>query len=96
MISMIKLTTGEEIVADATEHDSQVNLKRPMRLVPMRDDIGFVPWLLTMAQEITLEKKHIMLIYPPIPEIQQKYEELLSPIIKAGAADVQNMKQGIF
>ena len=88
-VKVLKLITGEELIARVTESDIQITegdgvdmliLERPRLLYSFalnpagEMDFGMLDWLKSgKADKITIEVKHIVVIVDPIPEMEKTY-----------------------
>jgi len=43
MIMLLKLITGDDVVADVTIEGNEYSLKNPMRFMPAREGVGMMP-----------------------------------------------------
>jgi hypothetical protein len=89
-IKLIRLTSGEEILAEVTlDTGLKVTVKNPIRIVvlpskanPNQPSIGFAPWIeFAEEKEFTIDNSHILVILTPIKEFVAQYEATFSPII---------------
>lgn len=93
-IKLIKLLTGEDILADVIEDDkdllsTEVVIKNPVRVImvpsrvdPEKPQIGLAPWAqFSDDKQFTLDKFHIITIMTPIKEILTHYNSLFGGIV---------------
>lgn len=88
---LIKLLTGEELLAEVTtvnEVIGYVVLKNPVRIImmpnrvdPKTPSVGFAPWL-EFAEENTVkvDSDHIVAILTPIKQFVEQYRSMFSAI----------------
>ena len=77
-IKIVRLTSGEELIAKAEETDTHVTLKKPAILIPAgKDQLAFGQWLpyanITDGVEISLN--YVVFIVDPMDELAAQYEE---------------------
>jgi hypothetical protein len=84
MIQLLKLITGEDIIADVS-YDALVDkyqLKNPLRFLPTRDGVALAP-LVLFAKNDTIEIKGTAVIFTAEPEdeIVNTYNEKFGGIV---------------
>ena len=79
-VKLLRITTGEEVVAElVSETDDTVTLKNGLVVLPTNTGVGFAPWATVIDQdnpEITLSKKHVIYIVPVQEDVSKKYNEM--------------------
>lgn len=92
-IKLIKLLTGEDILAEVIESDdvlsTELVVKNPVRVVmipsrvdPEKPQIGLAPWAqFSDDKQFTLDKFHIITIMSPIKEMLTHYNSLFGGIV---------------
>jgi len=73
---IVRLSTGEEIVAKVTENDDSYTLKNPAILIPAgRDQLAFGQWLpyADIENGIEINKKYVVFVIPPMTELVNQY-----------------------
>ena len=73
---IVRLTTGEELIAKVTETEDSVSLKTPAILIPAgKDSLAFGQWLPygDISDGITIDKKYVIFIIEPITELANQY-----------------------
>ena len=83
-LKLIRLKSGEDIIADVLQDDgSSVKLKEPCILMPMGDgrgnkiQMGMVPWMpFSDGQDFTLSHDWIVLVTIPNEEIVSNYDRV--------------------
>ena len=86
---IIKLITGEELLAEVVGDDTMVRVKNPVRIVvmpnkidPKTPNIGFAPWAeFSDDKEFTLDKSHIVAIMTPIKEFVNQYSSMFGGLV---------------
>lgn len=80
----IKLTSGEELVANLVEErDSFIKVSRPLVLTMGQQGIGMVPYLFTVdvTRHIKLQKATIVVMEPSDKESASQYTKATTGII---------------
>tara|TARA_Y100000004_G_scaffold183782_1_gene232009 strand:- start:231 stop:542 length:312 start_codon:yes stop_codon:yes gene_type:complete len=75
-IKIVRLTTGEELVAKVTDNGDDITLKNPTILIPAgKDQLAFGQWLpyAEISDGITINKKYIVFITDPVAELMNQY-----------------------
>jgi len=88
-IKIVKLDTGEELLADVTMGPLTHVLKNPVRIVvmpnkmdPKTPNIGFAPWAeFSDDKEFTVDKSHIVTIMSPIKEFVNQYNSMFGGLV---------------
>ena len=89
-VKILRLTTGEDVIAKVGENDQGVSLNKPFVIIPQQIAPG-KPVQLMMSlynafgkgDTVTLSKDKIVFMTEPKDEIQKSYEQNTSRIIKA-------------
>ena len=85
-IKMVKLVTGEDLLADVTEEENKITLKEPMALIMQGQGLQMVPWLmLAKVQEVTFDRSKTVLTYEPKDELVSAYQQQTGHIVTAPA-----------
>jgi hypothetical protein len=92
-IKLIKLLTGEDILAEVIETGDElstdITVKNAVRVVmipsrvdPEKPQIGLAPWAqFSDDKQVTLDKFHIVAIMTPIKEILTHYNSIFGGIV---------------
>ena len=75
-VEIVRLSTGEEIVAKVTENEDSYTLKNPAILIPAgRDQLAFGQWLpyADIEDGIEINKKYIVFVVEPMTELANQY-----------------------
>mgnify|MGYP003662144696 CR=1 FL=1 len=75
-IKIVRLTTGEELVAKVTESEDSVLIKNPAILIPAgKDQLAFGQWLPygEISDGITISKQYVIFIVKPMKELANQY-----------------------
>ena len=87
-VKILRLTTGEDVIADVGENDQGVSLNKPFVIIPQQKGPG-QPIHLMMSlynafgktDTITLQKDKIVFMTEPKDDIKNNYEANTSKII---------------
>jgi|TARA_R100000458_G_scaffold59854_1_gene72229 hypothetical protein len=77
-VKIIRLTSGEELIAKVEETDTHVKLNKPAILIPAgKDQLAFGQWLpyANLKEGIEISKKYVVFNVSPIDEMASQYEE---------------------
>ena len=96
-VKILRLTTGEDVIAKVGENDQGVSLNKPFVIIPQQSAPG-QPIQLMMSlynafgkdETITLSKEKIVFMTDPKDEILKSYEQNTSRIIKAPGLITEN------
>jgi len=79
-VKLIRILTGEEIVAEiVTQDDLTVTVKNALVVIPSQSGVGFASWATVIARdepEIVLNKEHIIYSVKVQEEVYSKYNEM--------------------
>jgi hypothetical protein len=85
MIKIVKLVSGEEIIASVTETlEGNVILKDPVTLgMVERNQIGFIGYMpyADLKDGITLRADRIMFTVPADPKLETEYQAMFNKVI---------------
>ena len=72
-LKLIRLITGEEIIAEVVDWKNGIlTVKNGLTVIPHADQVGFAPWATVIDKEnpeITVSRNHIVYIVPVIANI---------------------------
>ena len=96
-VKILRMTTGEDVIAKVGENDQGISLKQPFVIIPQQSAPG-QPVQLMMSlynafgksDTITLTKDKIVFITDPKDEILKSYEQNTSRIIKSPGLITEN------
>ena len=96
-VKILRLTTGEDVIAKVGENDQGVSLNKPFVIIPQQIAPG-KPVQLMMSlynafgkgDSVTLSKDKIVFMTDPKDEILKSYEQNTSRIIKAPGLITEN------
>ena len=87
-VKILKLITGEEILAEVIKNYDTVTIKNVLRIVimPSRDPsaptVGLAGWAqFSKDDEITIDKSHIIAIMDPIDQFVEQYRQQFSGLV---------------
>lgn len=89
VISLLRLTTGEELLAEITASGTNAyQVRRPLRIVVLpgkntsQTQVALLPWIqFTMEETMSIDKDHVMVVVPPLPEFDTQYRQVFSKIV---------------
>jgi len=83
-VMLLRVTTGEDIVAEIKENENTITLENPAVLMPMRDagggnmQMGFGPWVPFAASskvKVDIDREKVMFIIEPNSDIANNYRQ---------------------
>ena len=81
-IKLIRLITGEEIVAEVVDwSDGMMTVKNALCVIPHQDQIGFAPWATVIDPdfpEIALDMKHVIYSVAVVPQVVEQYNKIFN------------------
>ena len=89
-VKLIRLLTGEEILADViSESDEILRINNPIRVMLMpgkqgnaAPTVGFAPWMeFSEDTEFSLDKSHVLVMMNPIAEFVTQYNKAFSGLV---------------
>lgn len=89
-IKIVRLTTGEELVAKVQEFENYISIKDIVRIVilPGRTQadapqVAMSPWGQFVPKDtwIKISKDHVVYLEFPIPEVLAQHKQIFSPIM---------------
>ena len=75
-IQIVRLTTGEELLAKVTEGDDFLTIKDAAILIPAGEGkLAFAPWCpySNAADGVDMKMEHVMFVAEPQAELEQQY-----------------------
>ena len=86
MIKLLKLATGEDVVADVERKDGVYFLKKPHRLVLAREGLGSMPLCpFAKSEQYEIAAVHVVWEADPEDEIRNSYASATGSIVVAGS-----------
>lgn len=84
MIKIVKLISGEEIVADVVENEKFLTLKNPQKFMLTGEGLASMPLLpLSKDKEYKVSIDHVLLIAEPEDDISNSYNSQFGGIVVA-------------
>lgn len=79
-VKLIRLITGEEIVAEVIDwKDGVLTVKNGLVVIPQQQSVGFAPWATVIdpeRPEIGLDMKHVIYCVEVAPDVVKQYEKI--------------------
>ena len=79
-VKLIRIVTGEEIIAELLEEtESYIKVQNGLVVIPSAQGVGFAPWATIISKEkpeITLDKRNLIYIVDLDEEVTKKYNEM--------------------
>ena len=93
MIKIIKLITGENLISEVDDLNDKVRLNKPMMLgMNQERQLSMMKWLeLSKEDNVMISKDMIVMMYEPINELTNGYQQQTGGIVTA-PANVLNEK----
>lgn len=88
-IQIVKLLTGEELLAEVLHVGASVQMKNAVRIVvmpnkidPKTPNIGFAPFAeFSDDKQVTIDKSHVVAIMTPIKEFVNQYNSMFGGLV---------------
>lgn len=88
-VKILRLITGEELLAEVLEQGNPVMIKNPVRVVvmpnkldPKTPNVGFAPWAeFSDDKEFSIDKSNIVAIINPIKEFINQYNSMFGGLV---------------
>jgi len=85
-VKLIRMWSGEDVIADLTEEDDSIVISNPIVAIPSGNgQLGFAPWsplLKDKGEEVKVSKSYVVYIADTQEQIVEQYEQMFSPISK--------------
>ena len=79
-VKLIRITTGEEVIAEVlSETDDTITVQNGLVVLPTNNGVGFAPWATVINQEkpeITMKKQHVVYVAEVQNDVYGKYNEM--------------------
>ena len=79
-VKLIRLITGEEIVAEVLDWQNGVmNIQNALVVIPQQGQVGFAPWATVIDHdrpEISLDMKHVIYCVEVAEPVVKQYNEI--------------------
>lgn len=74
MIKIVKLVTGEELVAEVSESPTELSLKNPQKFMLTAEGLASMPLMpLSKDKEYKISLNHVLLMAEPEDDIKNAY-----------------------
>jgi hypothetical protein len=83
-VEVIKLTTGEEIIAEVEVREDSVELTNAMLVAVNDGRLVFIPYMqyTSAAKFVAIDKKHIMFVTTPVDSLIDDFENATAKVTK--------------
>jgi hypothetical protein len=79
-VKLIRIVTGEEIVAEVvSENENTITVQNALVVLPTNTGVGFAPWATVIDKEnpeITVSQKHVVYVVPVQEDVSKRYNEM--------------------
>jgi hypothetical protein len=79
-IKLIRVVTGEEVVAEfVSEDETTITVRNGLVVLPTNTGVGFAPWATVISKdkpEITISRNHIVYIAEVQEDVCKKYDQM--------------------
>jgi len=79
-VKLIRLISGEEIIAEVTDWSNGIiTIKNALVVIPQQGQVGFAPWATVIDPEhpeIALDMKHVIYSVEVAPDVIRQYSKL--------------------
>jgi hypothetical protein len=83
-VKLIRISTGEEVVAEIVEEtDESITVRNGLVVLPQAQSVGFMPWATVIDKtepEITVSKQFVVYIAAVDSGVKNKYCEMFGGI----------------
>jgi len=88
-VKILKLISGEEILADVSVTSQVVVLRNPVRVIvmpnkldPKTPQVGFAPWAeFSDDKSFTIDMSHVICIMTPVKEFVNQYNSMFGGLV---------------
>ena len=79
-VKLLRITTGEEVVAELlSETEETITVQNGLVVLPTNTGVGFAPWATVISKEnpdITMSKRHVVYVAEVQEDVCKKYNEM--------------------
>ena len=79
-VKLIRIITGEEIIAELLEEtDTSIKVQNGLVVLPNPQGVGFAPWATVISKEnpeITMNMHHVVYVAEVQEDVSKKYNEM--------------------
>ena len=83
---LIRIVTGEEIIAEVLEEtDDIITVQNGLVVLPTNNGVGFAPWATVISKEkpeVTMNRKHVVYVAEVQEDVVNKYNEMFGSKLK--------------
>lgn len=81
-VKVVKLVTGEELLASVTDQIGVWLLEKPYVMVMGPEGIGTMPFIpYAETEEVVIDKNHVVVVLEPKESIKASYSKMVGKII---------------
>lgn len=82
-VEIVRLTSGEEVIASVEEKGDTIVLNKPLLLIPLQEGkLTFATWLPYNDDDfIVVGTKYVIFKIKPVPEMVKQYQQITGQII---------------
>lgn len=83
-IKIVRLSTGEELIADVKETDAGLNLKDVAILIPtQQNSLGLAPFMAysDAASGMDVDKQFVMFSVDPVQDLKNQYQQMFNKVL---------------
>ena len=80
-IKLVRMKTGEDVVADIDENEEFLTLENPAVLIPMGEpgeqmQMGFGPWVpFNKSTTVEIPRSHVVFVADPADDLKDNYRQ---------------------
>jgi len=79
-VKLLRIVTGEEVVAElVSEDETTITVKNGLVVLPTNTGVGFAPWATVIDKdnpEITVSRNHVVYIVSVQEDVCKKYDQM--------------------
>ena len=79
-VKLIRIITGEEIVAEVvSEDENTITVQNALVVLPTNTGVGFAPWATVIDKDnpdITMSMRHVVYVVATQEDVAKKYNEM--------------------
>lgn len=83
-IKIVRISTGEELIADVKEADSKIILTDVAILIPtQQNSLGLAPFMAysDASKGFNIDTSMVMFMVDPVQDLKNQYQEMFSKIV---------------
>lgn len=83
MVKLLKLVSGDDVVADVTISGDEVILKNPLQVILTREGVAALPFMpLMKGDTLKINKSHCLIIADPNDDCVNHYNEKFGGVVR--------------